>query len=159
VQSDLDFRVSGKVLERFVDAGQTVKRGQTLMRVDPADLKLAAHALQEAVAAARARQAAEEEGRYRALRGSGAISVSAYDQAEAALGRRGPARPHLVELDGPDGWNDDTGYVHEFIASKLSLPLDGYEYYLAGPPPMIQAAVRLLMVTARCRPARSISIA
>jgi toluene monooxygenase electron transfer component len=64
-----------------------------------------------------------------------------------------------VELDGPDGWNGDTGYVHEFIASKLSLPLDGYEYYLAGPPPMIEAAVRLLMVTTRCRPARSISIA
>ena len=31
VQSDLGFRVSGKVLERLVDAGQTVKRGQALM--------------------------------------------------------------------------------------------------------------------------------
>lgn len=51
----------------------------------------------------------------------------------------------MPELAGPDGWNGDTGYVHEFIASKLSLPLDGYEYYLAGPPPMIEAAVRLLM--------------
>ena len=57
VQSDLGFRVSGKVLERLVDAGQTVKRGQVLMRIDPVDLKLAAHAQQEAVAAARARAA------------------------------------------------------------------------------------------------------
>src|SRR5437764_2246263 len=52
VQSDLGFRVSGKVLERLVDAGQTVKRGQPLMRIDPVDLKLAAHAQQQTVAAA-----------------------------------------------------------------------------------------------------------
>jgi RND family efflux transporter MFP subunit len=86
VQSDLGFRVSGKVLERLVDAGQSVKRGQTLMRMDPVDLKLAAHAQQEAVAAARARaqQTAEEEARYRDLRGTGAISASAYDQVKAA---------------------------------------------------------------------------
>lgn len=86
VQSDLGFRVSGKVLERLVDTGQAVKRGQTLMRIDPADLKLAAHAQQEAVAAARARarQTEEEEARYRDLRGTGAISASAYDQVKAA---------------------------------------------------------------------------
>lgn len=86
VQSDLGFRVSGKVLERLVDGGQIVKRGQPLMRMDPIDLKLAAHAQQEAVAAARARaqQTAEDEARYRDLRGTGAISASAYDQVKAA---------------------------------------------------------------------------
>lgn len=86
VQSDLGFRVSGKVLERLVDTGQTVKRGQTLMRIDPADLQLTVRAQQEAVAAARARarQTAEEESRYRDLRGTGAISASAYDQVKAA---------------------------------------------------------------------------
>ena len=86
VQSDLGFRVAGKVLERLVDTGQTVKRGQTLMRIDPVDLKLAAHAQQEAVAAARARaqQTAQDEARYRDLRGTGAISASAYDQVKAA---------------------------------------------------------------------------
>lgn len=86
VQSELGFRVSGKVLERLVDAGQSVKRGQPLMRIDPVDLKLAAHAQQEAVAAARARaqQTAEDEARYRDLRGTGAISASSYDQVKAA---------------------------------------------------------------------------
>jgi RND family efflux transporter MFP subunit len=86
VQSDLGFRVPGKVLERLADTGQAVKRGQVLMRLDPADLKLAARALQEAVAAARARavQTAEDEARYGSLRGTGAISASAYDQAKAA---------------------------------------------------------------------------
>ncbi|SAK53722.1 RND family efflux transporter MFP subunit [Caballeronia fortuita] len=86
VESDLGFRVSGKVLERLVDAGQTVKRGQPLMRLDPIDLKLAAQARHEAVTAARARaeQTAQDEQRYRDLRGTGAISASAYDQAKAA---------------------------------------------------------------------------
>lgn len=86
IQSDLGFRVSGKVLERLVDTGQTVKRGQVLLRLDPVDLKLAAHAQREVVAAARARakQTSEDESRYRALRGTGAVSASAYDQYRAA---------------------------------------------------------------------------
>lgn len=86
VQSDLGFRVSGKILERLVDAGQVVKKDQPLLRIDPVDLKLAAAAQQEAVVAARAqaKQAVEDEIRYRNLRGTGAISVSAYDQAKAA---------------------------------------------------------------------------
>ena len=86
VQSGLGFRVSGKVLERLVDTGQVVKRGQPLMRLDPVDLQLAAHAQREAVAAARARaqQAGDDEARYRELRGTGAISASAYDQFKAA---------------------------------------------------------------------------
>lgn len=86
VQGDLGFRVSGKVLERLVDTGQAVKRGQPLMRIDPNDLKLAAHAQQETVVAARARarQTAEDEARYRDLVGTGAVSASAYDQIRAA---------------------------------------------------------------------------
>lgn len=86
VQSDLGFRVPGKVLERLVDTGQSVKRGQPLLRIDPVDLKLAAQAQEDAVevAKARAHQAIDEEARYRDLRGTGAISASAYDQVKAA---------------------------------------------------------------------------
>lgn len=86
VQSDLGFRVPGKVLERLVDTGQQVKRGQPLLRIDPVDLKLAAQAQDDAVEAAKARaqQAIDEEARYRDLRGTGAISASAYDQVKAA---------------------------------------------------------------------------
>jgi RND family efflux transporter MFP subunit len=85
VQSDLGFRVAGKVVERLVNNGQVVKRGQLLMRIDPADLNLALRAQEEAVAAAQAqaRQSAAEEARYRALRGTGAISASAYDQVKS----------------------------------------------------------------------------
>lgn len=52
----------------------------------------------------------------------------------------------MPDLADSEGWSGDVGFVHEFIATKLGQALDGYEYYLAGPPPMIEAAVRLLMI-------------
>lgn len=87
VQSDLGFRVPGKVMERLVDAGQPVKRGQPLMRIDPTDLRLAMRAHEEAVAAAKARahQTVEDEVRHRNLLSTpGAVSASDYDKAKAA---------------------------------------------------------------------------
>jgi len=85
-QSDLGFRVSGKILQRLVDTGETVKRGQPLMRLDPVDLKLQAQAQQEGVASAKARakQTSDDEARYRDLVAEGAVSASAYDQIKAA---------------------------------------------------------------------------
>jgi RND family efflux transporter MFP subunit len=86
VQSDLGFRVPGKVVQRLVDVGQTVHRGQPLMRIDPIDLGLQARAQAEAVTAARARarQATDDEARYRDLVAEGAVSASAYEQLKAA---------------------------------------------------------------------------
>jgi RND family efflux transporter MFP subunit len=85
-QSDLGFRVSGKILERLVDTGETVTRGQPLMRLDPVDLQLQARAQQETVASARAlaKQTADDEARYRVLVAAGAVSASRYDQVKAA---------------------------------------------------------------------------
>ena len=54
VQSNLGFRVPGKIVERLVDVGQQVKAGQPLMRIDETDLRLALTAKRNAVAAARA---------------------------------------------------------------------------------------------------------
>lgn len=86
VQSDLGFRVQGKVVQRLVDTGQVVHVGQLLMRIDPADLTLAIAAQAQAVAAARAReiQATADEARDRKLLGPGAVSTQEYEQAKAA---------------------------------------------------------------------------
>ncbi len=86
VQSDLGFRVGGKIVERLVDTGQSVRRGQPLMRIDRTDLALATASQAGAVEAARARaiQTAADEHRYRDLVSAGAVSASAYDQAKAA---------------------------------------------------------------------------
>ncbi|HEX5846620.1 MAG TPA: biotin/lipoyl-binding protein, partial [Rhodoplanes sp.] len=54
VQSNLGFRVAGKIVERFLSSGQQVKAGQPLMRIDETDLRLAVTAKRNAVAAARA---------------------------------------------------------------------------------------------------------
>lgn len=86
VQSDLAFRVGGKVVARLVDTGQAVRRGQPLMRIDATDYALASQAAAGTVAAARARatQTSADEARYRDLVSAGAVSASAYDQAKAA---------------------------------------------------------------------------
>ena len=54
VQSNLGFRVPGKVVERLVNTGDFVKRGKPLMRIDSTDLALAIAAQAAAVASARA---------------------------------------------------------------------------------------------------------
>jgi RND family efflux transporter MFP subunit len=111
VQSDLGFRVPGKLLERLVDTGQSVKRGEPLMRIDPTDLRLATRAHDEAVAAAtaRARQIAEDEVRYRDLVSAGAVSASAYDKIKAAAES---ARAELKAAQAQaDVARNETGYA------------------------------------------------
>src|SRR5437867_11485688 len=87
VQSDLGFRVGGKILERSVDMGQRVQKGQILMRLDSVDLKLAFAAQRANVEVARARytQAKADEARFAALVKSGLISLREYHQYRAAL--------------------------------------------------------------------------
>jgi RND family efflux transporter MFP subunit len=87
VQSNLGFRVPGKIVERLVNVGQQVNAGQPLMRIDETDLRLALVARRNAVAAARASvvQARADERRYADLVGSGWSSRQRYEQARAVL--------------------------------------------------------------------------
>jgi RND family efflux transporter MFP subunit len=86
VQSDLGFRVPGKVTKRFVDVGQTVRAGQPIMRIDVTDFAHVITTQTQNVEAAKAKaaQAAADEARYRGLVSTGAVSASAYDQVKAA---------------------------------------------------------------------------
>src|SRR5216117_1003677 len=87
VQSDLGFRVGGKILERSVNAGERVQKGQVLMRIDDVDLKLSFAAQQANVEAARAKfiQAKADEARSAMLVESRVASRQEYDHARAAL--------------------------------------------------------------------------
>src|SRR6185369_9583044 len=69
VQSNLGFRVPGKIVERLVDVGQQVKAGQALMRIDESDLRLVVTAKRNTAIAARAVavQARADEKRYAVL--------------------------------------------------------------------------------------------
>ncbi len=86
VESNLGFRIQGKVIARLVDTGQVVKQGQALMRIDPTDYGHAVIAQAGNVAAARAKwvQAAADERRNRGLVATGAISHAAYDEVKEA---------------------------------------------------------------------------
>lgn len=86
VQSNLGFRVPGKITSRLVDTGQFVRAGQPLMTIDQTDYVHAITARQETVTAAKAKatQAAADEARYRGLVKTGAVSASIYDQIKAA---------------------------------------------------------------------------
>ncbi|MDX8481560.1 efflux RND transporter periplasmic adaptor subunit [Mesorhizobium sp. VK24D] len=87
VQSNLGFRVPGKIVERLVNVGQQVKAGQPLMRIDDTDLRLALTAKHNAVVAARAivAQTEPDERRYANLLKDGWVPRQRYEQAKAAL--------------------------------------------------------------------------
>ena len=87
VESNLGFRVPGKIVERLVDVGQQVKAGQPLMRIDDTDLRLALTAKSNAVAATLALvvQTEPDERRYASLLKDGWVPRQRYEQAKAAL--------------------------------------------------------------------------
>jgi multidrug efflux system membrane fusion protein len=94
VESRLSFRVPGKVIQRQVELGQTVRAGQSLAQLDAQDLKLQQAAAQAGLAAAEAnaRQATADLERFKELKAQSFISEAEYDRhvtahlsAEAAL--------------------------------------------------------------------------
>lgn len=85
-ESSLGFRVAGKITERLVDAGDTVRKDQPLLRLDPVDFDLTLRSAQAAVEAARAvhTQADLEKTRVQTLVGKGVVSQDALEKATAA---------------------------------------------------------------------------
>lgn len=98
VESELAFRTGGKVTARLVELGQTVRAGQPLARIDPADYELTvkAAAEQQRAAEADATQAAADARRYRQLQADGFYGPAAADRqqanADAAAARLAQAR-------------------------------------------------------------------
>jgi RND family efflux transporter MFP subunit len=109
-ESDLGFRVPGKIIEKLVGDGDHVKRGQALMRLDPTDLQLAATAAREAVEAARAqnKRALADERRLHNLVAMKAVSVQEYDRAkssaDATTAQLKAAVAHSAQLENQVGY-------------------------------------------------------
>ena len=84
IESTLGFRVSGKIMERFVNVGDTVKAGQKIAQLDEKDLKLAENSARAAVAAAKTRfdVASDALNRAKFLKPNGFIAQSAVDQRQ-----------------------------------------------------------------------------
>jgi RND family efflux transporter MFP subunit len=86
-EADLGFRIGGKIVERPVDAGAHVRKGDVLARLDPEDARLAAHAAQAQLASAQAdvTLARAELERSRDLLARKFISASAFDAKQNAF--------------------------------------------------------------------------
>jgi RND family efflux transporter MFP subunit len=86
IESDLGFRVPGKVVKRFVEVGQRVKSGDILATLDDADLKLQKEQAEAEYAAASVvqMQAAADEGRAIKLKQQGWTAQAAVDRARAS---------------------------------------------------------------------------
>lgn len=101
VETELGFRTGGKVVERLVEVGDSVKAGQVLARLDPADYQLAVKAAADQVQAAAvdAQQAASDEARFSRLLADGSVGAADHERqkarADAAAARLNQANRQL----------------------------------------------------------------
>jgi len=87
VESQLGFRVGGKMVRRSAEVGQVVKAGEVLAQIDPGDLQLGRDAAQSALRAAQVNldQSASDFKRYQGLRDQGFISAADLERRESTL--------------------------------------------------------------------------
>lgn len=150
VQSNLGFRVSGKIIERLVNTGQQVRAGQPLMRIDETDLRLALTAKRNAVAAAQASvvQLDADERRYEKLVSDGWVSRQRYDQAKAASDTA-KARLAAAEAEAHVAENEAT-------YSVLVADADGTVVETIGEPGQVVSAGQTVVRLAQAGPREAI---
>jgi RND family efflux transporter MFP subunit len=85
-ETDLGFRVAGKITERVVNVGDQVHVGDLIAKLDPADLKLQVQSAEAELAAATSNlaQAAADFDRYNALKVRGYASTADFERKSAA---------------------------------------------------------------------------
>ena len=85
-ETDLGFRIAGKMITRVVNVGDRVHAGDVVARLDPQDLTLQVESAEAELAAATSSlaQAAADLTRYTTLRERGYASVADFDRKQAA---------------------------------------------------------------------------
>ena len=118
-ESQLGFRVGGKIVERKVDVGALVKRGTVLMRLDPQDLRLAENQGRATLSAAETERdlAKADYRRHVNLRAQNFVSQAVLDAKQSAL------RAAMANVDaaraGLRGQSNQSNYT------TLSADVDG----------------------------------
>lgn len=151
VQSNLGFRVPGKIVERLVDVGQQVKQGQPLMRIDETDLQLALTAKRNSVISARAilLQAQADEKRYAALVKNGlAATPQRYEQAKAALDT---ATAQLAAVEAEAEVAENAATYTTLVADS-----DGTVVETLGDPGQVVAAGQTVVQLAKAGPREAV---
>ena len=125
-EADLSFRVPGKIRQRLIDAGASVKAGQTLATLDAEDAKLNLQAAKAALAAAEADVALAEADRkrHKELLDKGFISPSLYELRENTLklaqARSDQARANLAVVNNQSRYTTLTATKAGLITAVLS---------------------------------------
>ncbi len=142
-ESDLGFRVSGKLLARLVNVGDTVKAGQALARLDAKDLALS-EARARAQAAALDAQLAVAKSDYernQKLFEEGVIGASGIDHYQASYqAARAQAEAARAQLRS---MSNQTGYA------ELSADHDGVITAVLAEPGQVVAAGQTVLRLAR----------
>lgn len=105
IETALAFRVGGKIVSRDVDVGSRVRKGQTLAKLDPTDLRIQVDAARSQLAAAQADhdQAQTDLARYRQLRQTNVVSQADLDRrtnnANVLAARLDQARSNLKGVE------------------------------------------------------------
>ena len=150
VESNLGFRVAGKIVERLVNVGEQVKAGQPLMRIDETDLRLAVTAKRNAVAAARAVvvQTDADERRYANLVNDGWTSKQRYEQAKAASDT---AKAQLAAAEAEAGVAENQATYSVLVADA-----DGTVTQTLGEPGQVVAAGQPVVRLAQSGPREAV---
>ncbi|MDF0577979.1 efflux RND transporter periplasmic adaptor subunit [Bradyrhizobium yuanmingense] len=150
VESNLGFRVAGKIVERLVNVGEQVKSGQPLMRIDETDLRLAVTAKRNAVAAARAVvvQTDADERRYANLVNDGWTSKQRYEQAKAASDT---AKAQLAAAEAEAGVAENQATYSVLVADA-----DGTVTQTLGEPGQVVAAGHAVVRLAQSGPREAV---
>lgn len=150
VQSNLGFRVAGKIVERLVNVGQSAKAGQRLMRIDETDLRLALTAKRNAVTAARASavQTEADEQRYTKLVSDGWVSKQRYEQAKAASDT---AKAQLAAADAEAEVTENAATYSVLVADA-----DGTVVETLGEPGQVVSAGQTVVRLAQAGPREAI---
>ncbi|ARP97773.1 efflux RND transporter periplasmic adaptor subunit [Pseudorhodoplanes sinuspersici] len=85
-ETDLGFRVSGKIISRPVNIGDRVRKGDIIAQLDPQDLRLQVESAEAELTAATSNlaQAAADLERYTTLKARGFAAIAEYDRKKAA---------------------------------------------------------------------------
>jgi RND family efflux transporter MFP subunit len=127
-ETDLGFRVAGKIMTRSINVGDTVHAGDVVAQLDTQDLNLQMESAQAELAAATSNlaDASAEEARYANLKARAAVAAADYDHKKAAkdeaIGRLERARRALDLANNQLAYADLKVDVDGVITATLAEP-------------------------------------
>jgi len=127
-ETDLGFRVAGKIVARIVNMGDHVQAEDIVARLDPRDFKLQVESAEAELAAATSNlvQAAADEERYTTLKNRGFAAVAEFDRKKAARdeadGRRERAKRALDLARNQLAYTDLKAGADGVITATLAEP-------------------------------------